>query len=301
MSDPLVSVGLPVYNGQNYVAEAIESVLSQTYRNFELIINDNASTDATEAICRRYVAEDDRVRYFRSDHNLGAAANFNATVDHAQGTYFKWIAHDDVCGPAFLERCVPVLDADASVVVAYPTPRDIDEEGRLLDVIDVGLEFDEDDPVERFRRSYEEDQSFLSFFGLIRIDVLRKTSRHGSFPYADRMLVSELALWGRVLQVPEELLFRRLHPGRYVEAQKTYEDQYAWHDTSRAGTVGFPRWRYYRELAGAAHRAPLSAAERTRCYGLVAKWAGAIAPGLARDLLHPARVRLRRLSQRERS
>ena len=81
MSDPLVSVGLPVYNGEDYVAEAIESILAQTYQNFELLINDNASTDRTEAICRAYAAADERVMYARNQTNLGAAANYNATID----------------------------------------------------------------------------------------------------------------------------------------------------------------------------------------------------------------------------
>src|SRR5215207_1517689 len=107
---PRVSVGLPVYNGENYLAEAIDSVLAQTYQNFELIISDNASTDSTEEICRDYAARDRRIRYFREPQNRGAAWNFNHTFELARGEYFKWVAHDDVIGPQYLARTVDQLD-----------------------------------------------------------------------------------------------------------------------------------------------------------------------------------------------
>ena len=292
MTSPSVSVGLPVYNGANYVAAAIESILDQTYADLELIINDNASTDETEAICRAYAARDDRVLYARNENNLGASANYNATVDRARGRFFKWIAHDDLTAPAFFERCVEVLEADSSVSLAYPTPRDIDQDGKLLAVLDSGLGFDGPSPSERFRRTYEVEHSYLCFFGVTRLDVLRQTARHGSYLYADRVLVSELSLWGRIHEVPEELLFRRLHEDRYVDAKTTYEDQLAWHDTSRTGTIAFPRWRYYKELGAAVRRSPVSPRDRSIAFGLVAKWAAQASPGLAKDLVNPARRRL---------
>src|SRR2546425_9420098 len=94
---PQVSVGLPVYNGERYLAEALDSLLTQSYEDFELIICDNASTDRTGEIARSYAAKDKRVRYARNDKNLGAGGNFRRGFALASGEYFRWAASDDVC------------------------------------------------------------------------------------------------------------------------------------------------------------------------------------------------------------
>src|SRR5262245_35151443 len=119
-SSPRVSVGLPVYNGERFVADAIDSILSQDFEDLELIISDNASEDATEEIARAYVEKDARARYVRNEVNVGAARNYNNLVDMARGEYFKWAAHDDQCAPGFVGRCVDVLDRDESVVLVFP-------------------------------------------------------------------------------------------------------------------------------------------------------------------------------------
>ena len=107
---PRVSIGMPVFNGENYLAEALDSLLTQTFSDFELIISDNASTDKTEEICRAYAVRDQRIRYFRNQENLGASRNYNRVFELSSGEYFKWAAHDDLCAPEFLGRCVDVLD-----------------------------------------------------------------------------------------------------------------------------------------------------------------------------------------------
>jgi len=102
---PRVSIGMPVYNGEKFIRDALDSLLAQTFTDFELIISDNASTDDTEAICRGYAAKDARIRYVRQAENLGAAANFKFVLDEAVGEYFMWAAHDDV----FFEHHLAVL------------------------------------------------------------------------------------------------------------------------------------------------------------------------------------------------
>jgi glycosyltransferase involved in cell wall biosynthesis len=92
---PLVSIGLPVRNGENYLREALNSLLDQTYRNIEIIISDNASTDATEAIAKEYLRSDHRIRYFRQPCNIGPSGNYRFVLDKALGEYFMWAAHDD--------------------------------------------------------------------------------------------------------------------------------------------------------------------------------------------------------------
>lgn len=94
-SRPVVSIGMPVYNGEKFIREALDSLLAQTFTDFELIISDNASTDATESICRDYAEEDSRIRYIRQQENLGALPNFQFVLNEAFGEYFMWAACDD--------------------------------------------------------------------------------------------------------------------------------------------------------------------------------------------------------------
>ena len=128
-SVPRVTIGLPVYNGENYLAEAIESLLSQTFTDFELVICDNGSTDRTEQVCRAFAARDARIRYYRESQNRGLAWNFSRTFELARGRYFKWQAHDDLCGPTLLERSVEALDRDPALVLACARRTIIDHDG----------------------------------------------------------------------------------------------------------------------------------------------------------------------------
>ena len=93
---PLVSIGLPVYNGENFVADAIRCVLSQTFTDWELIISDNASSDRTLSICQEFAAKDSRIRIYQNKRNMGFAPNYNHVFHVSRGRYFKWIAHDDL-------------------------------------------------------------------------------------------------------------------------------------------------------------------------------------------------------------
>ena len=103
-SVPRLSIGLPVYNGEDFLAESLDSLLGQTYEDFELIISDNASTDGTADICRRYEKQDSRIRYIRQPRNLGCAPNHNVLVQYARGELFKWASHDDLYGRELIER-----------------------------------------------------------------------------------------------------------------------------------------------------------------------------------------------------
>src|SRR5262245_44937991 len=135
---PRISIGLPVYNGEKFLKESVNSLLAQTFDDFELILSDNASTDETPAICRSYSDADKRVRYFRNDENIGVYRNFNRVFQLGSGEYFKWAAADDICHRELLAKCLKVLESDASVVATYPKVQFVDEEGRRLDLSDAG-------------------------------------------------------------------------------------------------------------------------------------------------------------------
>ena len=116
--------------------QAIDSLLAQSFEDFELIICDNASTDATESVCRGYVEADNRIRYFRNDRNIGLQANFDKVLDLATGPYFMWAGHDDLWDPSYISRMVDVLDRRDSVVLAGSNAASVDQDGKLRKYVD---------------------------------------------------------------------------------------------------------------------------------------------------------------------
>ncbi len=297
---PRVSIGLPVFNGEKYLAETLDSLLAQTYSDFELIISDNASTDGTQEICQAYAAEDGRIRYVRNETNLGASKNFNRVFELASGEYFKWAAHDDLCAPEYLERCIEVLDRDASVILCHSETMPIDEHGALLPDLDARLNVGSPKPHERFLRCLCVPHGQCALLGVIRADALGRTRLVGRYAAADRVLLGELALFGRFYEVPEYLFFYRIHPQQSWRRYATRQSREAWFDPTRAGKITFPHWRLFREHLISIGRAPLSWYERTWCYIYMGWWVGQNWRGLSKDLIPrpsfrsaPARYRLK--------
>src|SRR6201994_1650338 len=148
---PRLTIGLPVYNGEKYVAEAIEALLGQTFEDFELIISDNASTDGTAGICRRFGKQDSRIRYVRQPRNIGIAPNHNFVVHEARGELVKWASHDDLYARDMMERCVQALDDDPQVVLAHPWTAIIAGSGGMTAAIEYPLDTSSRSAPERFR------------------------------------------------------------------------------------------------------------------------------------------------------
>src|SRR5579871_5511395 len=148
---PKVGIGLPVYNDDRFLAQTLDCLLSQSYRDFELIICDNASTDATEEICRSYANKDERIRYHRNSTNIGVSRNFNLSFNLARSEYFKWAAANDLCATDMIERCVEVLDQRPDCVLCFAKTRIIDENGAVCEDYDDHLDLQHDRPSERFR------------------------------------------------------------------------------------------------------------------------------------------------------
>jgi glycosyltransferase involved in cell wall biosynthesis len=213
MHPPKVSIGLPVYNGERFLAEALDSFLAQTFSDFEVIVSDNASTDRTGEIARAYAARDARVRYHRNASNVGLARNHNRAFTLARGHYFKWAAADDVCRPDYLRRCVEVLDADPAVVLAYPRTQFVDAAGTPLDIDDPGWDLRSDDPAERLRYVLGAGHWVNAVIGLIRAEALARTRLMPTYPGGDFRVLAELSLLGKFCEIPERLFVRRLHPG----------------------------------------------------------------------------------------
>lgn len=283
---PRVSVGLLVFNGENYLAQAVDSLLAQTYVDFELILSDNASTDATEKICRDFAARDDRVRYVRQPRNIGVAKNFNQTFATSRGELFKCSAHDDLYAPTFLHRCVEVLDSDPGAVLAHcaaafigpggdPLPR-VPGTGAYRDPRgkaiwpELACLAESNSAPERFSEILLAMQWCFPIFGVIRADALRATALHRTFYGADKTLLAELALLGRFRQIDEPLYRKRVHLEMSVYLDDGEKRQ---HIDPRA-PQRFATLQRAAAYIAAIQRAPLDARERYRCLGSVARKLG---------------------------
>ncbi|MEQ8717528.1 MAG: glycosyltransferase family 2 protein [Acidimicrobiales bacterium] len=263
MTTPRVSIGMPVRNGEALVSQAIRSHLEQTLEDFELVICDNASTDATEEVCREFVAADPRVSYHRQPENVGAARNYNDTLARASGRYFKWAAHDDVVEPTYLARCVERLEDRPDVVLACSRIARIDAEGKALGVEEYGLRVESPRPSVRFRDIVAKNHSCFQIFGVMRTDILRRTPGHGAHVGADRNLLAEMALYGPFAVVDEVLFKRRVHEGAYSGSHMSLQEQAKWHDPhgNHASGDDIRRAEYRAALA----RTALSDSERRAC------------------------------------
>lgn len=280
---PRLSVGLPVYNGEKYLAESLDALLGQSYENFELIISDNASTDDTGAICQRYEKQDSRVRYFRQPRNIGLAPNHNFVVEKASGELFKWASNDDLYARDLLERCVDALDKYPNVVLAHSWTARIDSSGTLTEAIEYPMTTSSSRAPERFR-SILFDSGGDDDYGVMRIEVLRRTAMKESYHHADHTIIAELGLHGPFYQVPDWLYFRRDHTDRAERACPTMRSRCANMDPRRASRLRHPAVRLYGEYVwgyiAAIRRAPLSSADKRECYRYLGQWfASRVRPG----------------------
>jgi glycosyltransferase involved in cell wall biosynthesis len=273
-SRPRVSIGLPVYNGEKYLAQALDSILGQTYGDFELIISDNCSTDRTPAICRAYCAQDSRIRLYRNHQNLGAAPNFNQVFRLSRGEYFKWAAYDDLIAPDFLARCVEVLDRDRNVVLCFARSKVIDEHGRVIGESDYNSDTGAPQPHYRFQNlALNLANTSIPVWGLMRADVVSQTGLIGGYPSADLVFLAELALYGPFHQIPEPLFVWRDHPEQSTKGELRVErDRMTWFDTSTQDKVVFPKWLLLFGYLCAIGGASLTTYQRTYCLLQMLRW-----------------------------
>lgn len=283
-NQPRLSIGLPVYNGEKFIRAALDSLLAQTFTDFELIISDNASTDKTEEICRTYTAQDQRIRYYRNDKNIGCARNFNRVFDLSVGEYFKWAAHDDLHAPDFLAKCIAVLDYDHTVVLCHSHMYFIDENGNFLQNYNIKLKTDSPKPQERFHELLSKHLCYQNY-GVIRTSAIRKIPPMGSYGIADGIFLLRLGLVGRFYEIPEYLFIARNHPqqsmsmfipnymlitnNNFQYSLSASPDFYAytvWFDSAKKGKILFPHWRILWEYTRSIWLLPLTLYERVCCH-----------------------------------
>ncbi|HEY2826906.1 MAG TPA: glycosyltransferase family 2 protein [Pirellulales bacterium] len=304
---PKVSIGLPVYNGERYLAAAIDSLLAQTYTDFELIISDNASTDRTAEICQEYAELDPRIRYYRQPKNCGIAGNFTQTFELARGEFFQWHAHDDICGPTLLARSVEMLDRNPEAVLCYARPAIIDEYGELspddpatwrpsrgsdgpFQIVHETLAKVAADNDRRGLDSPSASRRFygvllntvwcLESYGMIRTAVMRTTGKLRGYRAAEKVFLAEMALRGQFAEIPEILFFVRRHAEQYTMLPSGSAQR----DSVKRQWSGL-RWPMPRQVRSTlgylllVPAAPIGWIDRLRCLGVwwryvfqVGKW-----------------------------
>jgi glycosyltransferase involved in cell wall biosynthesis len=272
---PRLSVGLPVFNGENYLAESLDAILGQSYEDFELIISDNASLDGTADICHGYEKMDSRIRYFRQSRNIGLAPNHNFVFAQARGELFKWASYDDLYGRDLFRRCVDALDQRPDVVLVHSWTAMIDTSDTVTKAFEYTLATSSLRAPDRFV-SLLFDRGGDDIYGVMRADVLRRALPHNSYHHADRTIVTELSLQGPFYQVPEWLYFRRDHPEQVERACLTKRARCANMDPRRANRLRHPTVRldaeYIWAYVVAIRHAPLSSADKQECFRHLARW-----------------------------
>jgi glycosyltransferase involved in cell wall biosynthesis len=281
---PRVSIGLPVYNGEPFVRQALESLLAQTYTDFELIISDNASTDRTAEICREFASRDSRIHYHRLKENIGVDRNFNRTFELSGGEFFRWAAADDLCAPTLLQRSVELLDSRKDVVLCYPKSRYIDDHGDFLKDYEDNLHIESPLAHERFASYLRRIDMCNAAFGMIRSSVLRQTKLYGIYADSDIVYLGELVLYGNFFELPEFLFFRRIHSGMAVRKYPSAHERMLMSEPTLGKSLSFPHWSVFFGFLSAINRAPVSLSERLRCCLDLRIWFKRRGSGLGLDM-----------------
>jgi glycosyltransferase involved in cell wall biosynthesis len=241
-----------VHNAAALVAHAIESVLSQTFADVELVISDNASDDSTSEICQRYARRDARISFSRLTRPISNAANLARVYALCGGQYFKWMSPAERIEPEFIVRCVGALDADPSAVLACPRAARIDTRGRSIELAGPALSARAALPHVRFAAVLNQPHPgapIHAFSGLMRRSAVDLVPLPGDYDGADRAFVARLALCGGLIEVPEQLSVVHELCG----------------DGAETTSIRFPHWRLLGELLASVRYGWINTPVRAMC------------------------------------
>lgn len=270
---PKITLGLLVYNGERYLGQTIDSLLSQTYGDFDLLVSDNASNDGTEDICRSYAALDKRISYVRQGENIGAMGNFNYLASRASTDYFKWCAADDLIAPTFLATCIEFLESQLDFVLCHSStrtigfddselPNDIIKPSGASERIPNGLN-KEYHPWQRFRDVMLGSTAIMDLWGVIRTAPLKDTGLLSPYVGYEKVLMAALSLRGRFAELPQKLFSYRIHPDSF--SSRIAEDaRQEWCNPAAEQTT-YPRLKYLDGYFDAIDKSRLSPGQKMLC------------------------------------
>jgi glycosyltransferase involved in cell wall biosynthesis len=219
---------MPLYNEERFLASALDSLLAQDFLDFELVISDNGSQDATQKICLAYAAREERIQYIRQPLNGGAVENFNTVFRAASGKYFLWASGHDLWHPSYISQCLDVLEHDPQVVLCYSQVGVIEANGELVEVVTQRIDTRGLETFGRFRATlwglvripYSDP-----IYGLIRAAALRDTGLFRNAWGTDNLILLELSLAGSFAHIPEPLYSRRINRDRQAHVE-TWTERY---------------------------------------------------------------------------
>lgn len=270
MRDSVISIGMPVYNGGKHIKEAVESLLGQTFGDFDLFISDNASTDETSDLCRDLATRDHRVRYERNENNVGLIANYNRVFRLTTGRYFKWASSNDICDRTMLEECMRVLENQADVVLCYPRTKLFTDS--LTSAVDYegGFELMEEMPSDRARSLVHRLRLNNAMNGLLRRSALERTTLLENYLASDVNLLLELSLLGKFREVPQSLFYRRVHPTE-ITGTGDVEDLLRAYDPRSHKKTAYKFWRLNFEHIRSVSASSIDLGEKFRLYRFLCK------------------------------
>ena len=277
---PPITLGLLVYNGERYLAQTLESLLSQTYGEFELLVSDNASADGTEEICRSFAGQDDRISYIRQSRNIGAMSNFNYLASLAESRYFKWCAADDLLEPTYLASCIEFLQSNPDYVLCHSSTRTIGFDGRELpneiikasgasERVPNGM-FESYPPWRRFRDVLLGSTAVMDLWGVIRTEPLLDTGLLRVHVGYEKVMMAALSLRGRFAELPQKLFSYRIHP-ESASSHVSDEARQAWCSPDSDGSA-YPRMHYLLGYIDAIDQSRLSIVQRALCRTAIARY-----------------------------
>jgi glycosyltransferase involved in cell wall biosynthesis len=259
---------MPAYNSERTIQASIDSILSQTFTDLELIIVDNASTDGTVALCETAAAHDSRVRVIRNPVNLGVNPNYRKVAELSRGEFFKWHSTNDLLDRDYIAACVAVLDARQDVVLAFGSTVIFQSDPEAGTAYDDRMNADDDDPLARFRRTADLLRLNNAINGLIRREALMRTSVHGDYLSSDNIVLSELALEGKIALVPTTRFFRRMDKSSATALQSAGTVRLAHYPTRRFAQL-FQSWRFMSGYMLAVVRSRLPLGKRLKGFAYV--------------------------------
>ena len=216
---PLVSIGMPVYNEEQFIGKSIDSLLQQEFESFELIISDNASTDRTSEICIEYKNKDHRIKYYCNEKNLGGSSNFKQVLKLSSGKYFMWASGHDMWAADTLNRYIERFRRLENCVLVYSPATYIDKSDNIIKV-DAHDNLKKTGKFSTFKNIITGSISSNAFCGLMKTDAMLKISFSPASIGADTILLSELSLCGDFSQLEESFYFRRENRAKESIQQK---------------------------------------------------------------------------------
>ncbi len=285
MTTPRLTIGVPVYNGEDYIAEAITSHLEQDFTDFELIVSDNCSDDSTPEIVKEFVEADSRVTYSRNTENVGGPANFNRLFRLGQGELFRWAAADDRIEPGYLSKVIALMDDDPAVAIGHSEALLIDPTSEPMLKMDRGYlggdgyleairltpppgdeRFRSPKPHNRIDAVINNNHRNFYIFGIMRRNLMMQTRLHGLFYGGDRTLLVEMAMRGTFRKVPEQLFASRSHAKNSGRNGLNFEElkQHGAQDMRFASQV-------MKGYVDAIRSAEVGRADELKCMAIVAK------------------------------